>query len=87
MLLDPRGEYRKIADFLSFGDLVSDAEIAKIAGETTAAALAKKEAEGKLLGKTKVSRYNAKKSIKNLTVCSLLMAGLEFVAVYKFTPL
>ena len=63
MVTDPRTEYRRIADFIGVGSLVSDEEIAVIADETTATALAKKEVDGTLLGKTKVSNFNPSKQV------------------------
>jgi hypothetical protein len=64
LLLDPAAQYRQIADFMGLGPLLTDAEIKDIAEATTAAALAEREANGTLLGKTKVSQFNGKHKIE-----------------------
>ena len=68
MLADPEAEYRALADFLGVGSLVSDGEIAAIVANTTAAALAKQEVEGTLLGKSKVIQFNAAERLKRASL-------------------
>lgn len=64
LLANPVKEYRSLAHFLGVSELLSDDEVNDIVEQTTATALAKKEAEGKLLGKTKVKKFNGLGDIK-----------------------
>eukprot|EP00750_Incisomonas_marina_P018215 INCI2760.2.p1 GENE.INCI2760.2~~INCI2760.2.p1 ORF type:complete len:363 (-),score=53.48 INCI2760.2:237-1325(-) len=89
MIQNPVAEYRLLADFMGVSPLLSDADIAEIASETTATALARKEAEGKLLGKTKVSKFNPTQKVKSYKKTAaddhVGFEGLEGAKVFRGT--
>lgn len=87
MIENPVAQYRLLADFMGISPLLTDEDIAEIASETTATALARKEAEGKLLGKTKVSKFNPTQKVKSYKKTVRMSGSLSRYLVSSLEPI